>query len=383
MTDKKDFEQVLIDAGIPTTDESVKSKWDEVVTEQGFVVENNSPFSPFWRLIKAIASTPVLQIMELLVSHIMPNTFVLTASGQWLDKHGESRNTTRLTALKSQGNVQITRVDGSEELVILAGTIIQSSPINNIIYQVKTLYDTTFAVDELSQLALVEALKDGAEQNLTGGYYNAFVEPIEGVTVVNLDNWLISAGQDIESDDNYKLRIRDKFATLGNFHVDAVYRAIISEFPGILADNIAFERNAPRGPGSANAYVHLAVGNISDAVISELNNHITSGNHGNGDDLVVFATPTQAQNIILDYWLHPNEADINSEIGQFIRAVFRENSAYKTTVCNVNSTFSFSLLASELHTNFPSLKSLKFQNDDIESALWLPVIDSLTLNKQA
>jgi len=383
MTDKKEFEQVLIDAGIPTTDESVKSKWDEVVTEQGFMVENNSPFSPFWRLIKAIASTPVLQIMDLLVSHIMPNTFVLTSSGQWLDKHGESRNTTRLMALKAQGNVQITRVDGSEELVIPVGTIIQSSPINNIIYQVKTLYDTTFAIDELSQLALVEALKDGIEQNLTGGYYNAFVVPIEGVTVVNLDNWLISAGQNIENDDNYKLRIRDKFATLGNFHVDAVYRAIISEFPGILADNIAFERNAPRGAGSANTYVHLAVGNISEAVISELNNHIASGNHGNGDDLVVFATPTQAQNITLDYWLHANEADIASEIEQFIRAAFRENSAYKPTVCNVNRIFSFSLLASELHNKFTGIKSLKFTNADIETALWLPVINTLTLNKQA
>ena len=383
MTDKKEFAQVLVDAGIPTTDESIKSKWDEVVTEQGFEVENNSPFSPFWRLIKAIASQPVLQLMELLVSHIMPNTFVLTSSGQWLDKHGESRNTARLSALKAQGNVQMTRIDGSAELVIPAGTIIQSSPINNIVYQVQTLYDTTFAVGELSQLALVEALKDGTEQNLTGGYYNAFAVPINDVTVVNLDNWLISAGQDIESDDNYKLRIRDKFATLGNFHVDAVYRAIISEFPGILADNIAFERNAPRGAGSANAYVHLAVGTISDAVISEINNYIISGNHGNGDDLVVFATPTQAQNVTLDYWLFPNFADISNEIEQFIRAVFRENSAYKATVCNVNSTLSFSLLASELHNNFPSIKSLKFQNVDIESALWLPVINSLTLNKQA
>lgn len=383
MTDQKDFEQVLIDAGIPTTEDSAKTLWDGIVKAQGFEVSNNSPFSPFWRLLKAIATAPLLLIVKVLTTHIMPNTFVLTSKDQWLDNHGASRNTPRLKALKAQGNVQITRVDGSEELVIPAGTIIQSSPINNIVYQVKTLYDTTLAVDELSQLALVEALTEGTEQNLTGGYYNAFAVPIEGVSVVNLENWLISPGQDIESNENYQLRQRDKFATLGKFHVDAVYRAIICEFPGMLAENVAFERNAPRGAGSANAYVHLAVGSISDAAIDVINAHITSGNHGNGDDLVVYATPTQGQNITLDYWLHANEADIATEIEQFIRAAFRENSAYKATVCNVNSTFSFSLLASELHNQFPGIKSLKFTNADIETALWLPVIDSLTLNKQA
>ena len=60
MANKAQFEQVLVDAGIPITEEEAKKAWDEIVKEQGFEVKNNSPFSPFWRLIKAIATKPAL-----------------------------------------------------------------------------------------------------------------------------------------------------------------------------------------------------------------------------------------------------------------------------------------------------------------------------------
>ncbi len=383
MASKEEFKQVLVDAGIPVTDADIKKAWDAIVVEQGFEVQNNSPFSPFWRLIKAIATTPTLQVTDVLASTIMPNSFVLSAQAQWLDKHGESRNTERLGAIKTQGNIQITRENTTGELIIPAGAIIQSSPINNIIYQLKTIYDTTFNEGETVQLALAEAVKEGGDHNLTAGYFNQLATPINGISVVNLENWLVRSGQDIESDDNYKLRIRDKFATLGNYHVDAVYRAIISEFPGILAHNIVFDKNIPRGPGSATAYVHLTVGNISQAVIDEVNNHISSGYHGNGDDMLVLAMPTQVKNITVNYWLKPNVADVKAGIENFIRAAFRENSAYEATTCAANSTFSFSVLASELHKQFPQIKTLKFINDDFDTAFWLPVIGTLNVNKQA
>jgi hypothetical protein len=382
MASTEEFKQVLVDAGIPITDEEIKKAWDTIVVEQGFEVKNNSPFSPFWRLIKAIASTPALQVTDVLATTIMPNSFVLSAENQWLDKHGASRNTPRLGAIKAQGNVQITRIDTAGELVIPAGTVIQSSPINNIIYQLITMYDTTFIDGEAVQSALAEATKEGGDHNLTGGYFNQLTVPVDGVSVVNLDNWLVRAGQDIESDDNYQLRIRDKFATLGNYHVDAVYRAIISEFPGILAHNIVFDKNIPRGPGSATAYVHLTVGIISQAVIDEVNNHISSGYHGNGDDMLVMAMPTQVKDITLNYWLKPNSADVKADIENFIRAAFRENSAYEVTTCAANSTFSFSLLTSELHKQFPQIKTLKFINDDFNTDFWLPVIGTLNVNKQ-
>jgi len=373
------FKQALKDAGIPTTELELEQQWQDILKEQGFEINNQSPFSPFWRLQTALVGKPAMQLIEALTTEVMPNTFVLLAKENALDLKGQGRNTERLPAVKAQGNVLFTRIDSTSELEIPAATVIQSAPVNGIVYQLTTLFAATFNVGESQVTALCEAFETGSAFNLGGGYYNKLLNPIEGVSVSNATDWLVSAGQNIESDDNYRLRIRDKFATLGNYHVDAVYRGIISEFPGVQSDNVVFEHTAPRGAGSANAYVFLEVGQISQSVIDEINNHIASGYHGHGDDLLIFAMPTQAQIIGLEMWQKPNTADISSDVTKFIGAAFRENSAYTATTCQPNSTFSFSLLATELHGQFPELKTLQFSNGDINAGVWLPVINQINL----
>jgi len=376
---QQDFKKVLQDAGIPTTQLELEKQWQETLKEQGFEINNQSPFSPFWRLQSALVGKPAMQLIDALVTQVMPNTFVLLAKDKALDIKGNGRNTERLSAVKAQGNIVFTRTDNTSELIIPAGTVIQSTPVNGIVYQLFTLFTAIFNNGDYQVTALCEAENTGSAFNLSGGYYSKLLDVVEGVTVLNTNNWLVSAGQDIESNDNYRLRIRDKFATLGNYHVDAVYRGIISEFPGVQSDNVVFEHTAPRGAGSANAYAFLEVGQISQSVIDEINNHIASGYHGHGDDLLVFAMPTQAQTIDMKMWQKPNTADISNAVKQFIGAAFRENSAYGATLCLPNSTFSFSLLAAELHAQFPEIKTLNFTNDDINTGVWLPVINVINL----
>ena len=148
-------------------------------------------------------------------------------------------------------------------------------------------------------------------------------------------------------------------------------------------DNIVFEKNAPRGSGSANAYVFLNVGEISPALLNQINNHIAAGNHGSGDDLQVFAINTQPQNIVANYQQHPNTQNRSADIEQFIRAAFRQNAAYKNvTKCKPNELFSFSQLATELHTQFSELKTIRFENADINCELWLPTINTVALNNE-
>ncbi len=122
---------------------------------------------------------------------------------------------------------------------------------------------------------------------------------------------------------------------------------------------------------------------MSDAVVNEINNHIGSGMHGHGDDLLVFAIPTQSKNITLDYKLKPNTVIDETDIENFIRAAFRESSAYKVTTCKPNDIFSFSVLAGEIHVQFPQLKTLNFTNEDISTGLWLPTIGTLNVSKQS
>jgi len=376
---QQDFKKILQDAGIPTTQLELEKQWQDILKEQGFEINNQSPFSPFWRLQSALVGKPALQLVDALTTEVMPNSFVLLAKTNALDLKGRGRNTERLPAVYAQGNIVFTRTDSTVESVIPMGTIIQSTPVNGVVYQLSTLFEVIFKVGANQVSSLCEAIETGSAFNLGGGYYNKLLNPMENVTVSNANDWLVSAGQDIESDDNYRLRIRDKFATLGNYHVDAVYRGIISEFPGVQSDNVVFEHTAPRGAGSANAYVFLEVGLISQSVIDEINNHIASGFHGHGDDLLVFAMPTQAQTIDIEMWQKPNTVDISNAVKQFIGAAFRENSAYTATLCQPNSTFSFSLLAAELHSQFPEIKTLSITNADINAGVWLPVINVINL----
>ncbi|TMP88513.1 hypothetical protein CWC05_03530 [Pseudoalteromonas ruthenica] len=376
------FLNVLKARGVPVSEQEQKALWEQSLVGQGLAVKNQSPQSPFWRAQKAIVGEATSKLTNTLVDVIMPNSFILLAEDEWLDQHGRSRNVPRLPELKAQGNLVLSRTDTQGALTIPKGTQVQSDPVDGRVYVLELLNDIQFEDGQGERIALAEALESGSAYNLVAGYYTQLVTPIEGVSVINLDDWLVRPGQDIESNANYRLRCRDKFATLGNYHVDAVYRSMIAEFPGMLAENIVFEHNAPRGPGTANAYVFLEIGTVSQALLDEINNHISAGNHGNGDDLVVMALPEQPQDIHVKYWQHPNTDSIKLKLVRAIRAAFRENAMFTVTKAMPNQQFSFSLLASELHALFPELKSIQFINDDIQCGMWLPKINSLVLEQQ-
>ena len=80
-----DFNQVLRDAGIPTTDAELRAEWEKEVAAQGSTLSNTSAWSPFWRIITALVTTPVLWLLGFVSSTLLPNLFVKTAKGAWLD----------------------------------------------------------------------------------------------------------------------------------------------------------------------------------------------------------------------------------------------------------------------------------------------------------
>lgn len=76
------------------------------------------------------------------------------------------------------------------------------------------------------------------------------------------------------------------------WHTDAVYRAMISAFPGVRPDGVYFQHGAPRGPDSANAFVLFDADVPAATYLAQINAHIREqGNHGHGDDLLVMVMP--------------------------------------------------------------------------------------------
>ncbi|VVO66115.1 hypothetical protein PS903_01033 [Pseudomonas fluorescens] len=376
-----DFKQALNDAGIPTTEAKLRQAWESEVAAQGSKLSNTSVWSPFWRVITALVTKPVMWLIEFIAGTVLPNFFVKTATGQWLDMLAWAVNVTRKPSTKAEGLLLFTRSTSAGVLEVPAGTRVQSIAINGNVYVLLTTAKATFADGQTQMLVPAQAKEAGSGFNLAPGYFSILPEPVPGVIMaVNADGWLTQPGADVEPDNELRLRARNQFSAVNQWHTDAVYRAMISSFPGVQADGVYFEHNAPRGPGSANAYLLFEANSPADTYLAEINNYIRDqGNHGHGDDLLVLEMPPTLHTVVLNVW---PKAEVGSErypalkadIELFVRAAFREStdSDYQPTPTYPQSRFSFSRLGEELHQQFPGIGSLDFTNVDIVSQLTIP-----------
>lgn len=381
-----DFKQALSDAGIPTTEEGLRQAWESEVTAQGSALSNTSAYSPFWRIVTALVTKPVLWLITFISGTVLPNFFVKTATGAWLDMLAWAVNVERKGATKAKGVLLFTRLAAGGALEVPAGTVVQSAAINGHIYQLVTTAVGQFT-DGAMQLEIpVEAVDTGSGYNLAPGYYAILPTPVPGIAqVVNADGWLSSPGANPEADNELRLRVRNQFSAVNQWHTDAVYRALITAFPGVRPDGVYFQHGAPRGPGSANAYVLFEADVPAATYLEQINDHIRDqGNHGHGDDLLVMEMPETLHAIQLDVWPRSTltaeqRQTLLENIELFVRAAFRESTTtdYQPTQTYPQSRFSFSRLGEELHKQFPGIESLHFANADIVSELTIPRIQSL------
>ncbi|MBC3957678.1 baseplate J/gp47 family protein [Pseudomonas triticifolii] len=381
-----DFKQALVDAGIPTTEAALKAAWEKEVTAQGSKLANSSAYSPFWRVVTALVTKPVLWLLTFVSDTVLPNFFVKTATGAWLDTLAWAVNVERKAPTKAVGTLLFSRATTVGSFEVPIGTRVQSASINGNVYELVTTAAASFAEGE-SQLQIpATAIEAGVGYNLAPGYYAILPVPVPGVVqVVNLDSWLASPGSDSEPDDELRLRVRNQFSAVNQWHTDAVYRALIASFPGVASNGVFFEHGAPRGPGSANAYVLFEAGVPADTYLQQINARIMDeGNHGHGDSMLVMAMPETQHSVGLQVWPKANQTPagldtLKANITLFIRAAFRESTGgdYNPTLTWPQSRFSFSRLTEELHEQFPGIESMKFLNDDILSNLDIPRLQTL------
>jgi uncharacterized phage protein gp47/JayE len=383
-----DFKKVIADAGIPTTEAGLKAAWEKEVEAQGAKVANTSSYSPFWRVMTALVTKPVMWLLDFLCLTVLPNFFVKTAVDAWLDMLAWAVNVERKGATKAQGKLLFTRATPDGVMELEKGIVVQSAAINGNVYQLISTVAATFQQGQLQLEVPVEAIEAGSGFNLAPGYYAILPVPVPGIVqVVNSDGWLESPGADPEPNDQLRLRVRNQFSAVNQWHTDAVYRAMISAFPGVRPDGVYFEHGAPRGPGSANAYVLFDAGVPAASYLEQINAHIRDqGNHGHGDDLLAMVMPELPYSIELDLWPRANldveKLDtLKTEVELFIRAAFRESteSDYQPTLTYPQSRFSFSRLIEELHGRFPDISSMRFSTPDILSGLNIPRIQALTV----
>lgn len=384
-----DFTSIVEKAGIPTTEDGWKNLFKQDVENEGGIIANDSPYSPFWRLITAIIAKPANYIVNnVLIDVILPNMFLQTATDDdFVETKAWEHGLTRKDEQYATGNIMFNRAASlGPSLLIPAGTVIQSDEINGTAYRVITVNNITLPENETSVLVPVIAESAGEGYNLGAGYYHILPIAVTGIgSVINSSEWLNDLGAKAETNDDLKLRTRNAFTAAAPWHIDAVYTAIITEQSGLSTTNVFFEHDAPRGPGTANAYILLDVGQPSNELIENLNTYINyDGHHGLGDDLIVYALPSVDVDISVavytqDYLLQTQVAELLTNVQNFIRCAFRDNNDYSCTKTEPLSRFSFSRLSQELHREFSDIYSLSWGQSDINTSNSVPRIDNLTV----
>ncbi|MGZ5025709.1 MAG: baseplate J/gp47 family protein [Methylobacter sp.] len=384
-----DYYQLLKDNGIPTTQADLETAWAAEVAAQGGTISNDNAYSPFWRVVTALITLPVLWLIKFMAETVFPNSFVQTATGAFLDLLAAAVNLTRKPAGAAKGLITFTRSDVNAAMTIPAATIIQTASINGFIYEMVTDAATAFQAGQATLTINCTAAAVGDSYNLAIGYYTILKTPLAGIiSVTNADGWLTVPGTDTETDNDLRDRVRNQFNTAGDYHTDSVYRSMIGQFPGVQINAIYFEHEAPRGPGTANAYVLFDFDAPVTQYLAAINTYITDdGHHGHGDDLQVFKMPETEHALVVDVWHEAfltvgQIAQLQADINNFIRAAFRENKAYNPTLTYPYSRFSFSKLGQELHRQFPDIHSIDFDLTDIVSTLSVPTLSALTINMQ-
>ncbi|BEA72133.1 hypothetical protein VEE01_12940 [Escherichia coli] len=389
MTEKPDvdFEAVVKASGMPVTEAEVRERFNAIVSDEG-IITNTSRMSPFWRLITAIVTAPVMWLKDALVSTVLANMFVATASGNMLRLLAWAVNITPKPASAAEGVIRFFKEDAKAVVTVKAGTIVQTERINGTVYELATTQDVVIASGAASALLPVKARGTGSAFNLAPGYYRILPVAVSGIShVASEEDWLITPGADEESDDELRERSRNQFNLVGNYHTDAVYRSMIASVAGLSIERIFFEHEAPRGPGTANAYLLLDSGVASAPFVDAVNNYInTQGHHGHGDDMQCYPMPERLHDLSVTVYVN-NLSNLSEDetkalregVENLIRCAFRENADFDVRKTWPYSRFSFSQLGREIHKNFALAESLAFSLADISSELSVPRLKSLVV----
>ncbi|EHI7917017.1 hypothetical protein J9M50_002532 [Salmonella enterica] len=375
---------------MPVDEQTVRDTLQQAADDEKLVT-NTSRMSPFWRLVQLLVVTPYMWIVDTLIDNVLRNLFLQTAAGPFVDLFAAALKLTRKAATRAAGKITFTKSNPDSSVTIPAGTLIQTERINGVIYAVVTGDQVIIPAGTESALIDVTATDSGAAFNLAPGYYQILPKAIDGIeSVRNGNDWLTRPGADRESDDDLKDRCRNQFNLAGSYHTDAVYRSLIAAQAGLTIDRIFFLHDAPRGPGTANAYLLLDTGVISQPYVDSVNDYImTQGHHGHGDDMRCFAMPETRHDLAVTVYvenlsnLTADDIDtLKSGAENLIRCAFRENSNYDVTRTWPYTRFSFSQLGRELHNTFDQVESVTFSLTDIISDMDVPRLNTLTVEVQ-
>ncbi len=207
--------------------------------------------------------------------------FSATASGEYLDYLASQRGLSRKQPQKSKGQLTFKIVEPeTHAIVIPKGTVVataDSEPVRFV-----TLVDKEISAGQLSVSVFAEAEKPGRKGNINlNKAVIAVSVPAEIGSVTNSVRF--SGGEDIESDDELRERIKTSYLNQSNGTNRAYYEQLALSVEGIGKAGVV---GKARGAGTVNVYVSGNDTEASDTAVAQVQTLMNKGRELNVDVLV-------------------------------------------------------------------------------------------------
>lgn len=157
--------------------------------------------------------------------------FPQTATGMWLDYHGQIRGLTRNGALYAEGEIQFTIPKAQDKAVTIPlGTVCMSASGMRF----ETIEEGAIPAGSTTYLIRARAMTAGRMGNVMSGMITFLTAAPVGVeTCTNISAF--TGGQDAESDEDFRSRILASFRRLPNGANAAYYEKEALEIDGVAA----------------------------------------------------------------------------------------------------------------------------------------------------
>lgn len=288
-----------------------------------FRITNLRPGGVFYTLLE-MANQGIADLYTLLQS-VVPQLYVDSAAGDWLDLRAAEYEVYRKLAQKTQGNVIFGRSATGPNVVIPAGTI-AATAVDRYGERLQYLVTTQTVLEDgqLTVSAPAEAEFAGAAYNVGSDIITQMVTNIAGVDyVTNAADWITREGTDDETDEALRARVKGKWRQLSSGGGRDAYIAWAQEVTGVVV--VQVDDQQPRGQGTVDVIITGSAGLPTQDLIDQTQAYIDERKPLCTDVLVVGPTPVTVD-ITATLHVHPDYGDlaeIQAEAEEIIDAMFQ------------------------------------------------------------
>lgn len=199
-----------------------------------------TPSDPYYTFFSAIAYIFAVQIAKIV--YLSKQNFLSLMSGSRLDAWGENNNCTRLGAIPASTELKFTLSEElDEDLTIPSGTRVQTS--NGVTFA--TTEDLVISAGDTTGFIYSECVESGIIGNgYTQGQINYIMNPIASVETTVANTTISSGGFEIESDDDYRLRIHNAWDSSSTAGSMASYNYWTKSISNTIIDVLSYTPSA-------------------------------------------------------------------------------------------------------------------------------------------